>query len=246
MDSWIHPAAILILGSVFIPFFKGRVKKVYLLLIPALAFLSVLNMSEGTYGVYHLLGQEITFGRVDKLSLAFAFIFTLMAFIGMCYGLHVKEDGHHIAGLLYAGSATGVAFAGDFLTLLVFWEFLAFSSVFLILYRRTQAAYNAAFRYILVHAFSGVCLMGGIFLVYTQTNSLAFNPVDAGEKRDREGSGSQCYHAVLRHHYGPGAWVDRELGSGYQVAILVYQTQGHVRCPCASHRQKGDQQEGHC
>jgi multicomponent Na+:H+ antiporter subunit D len=74
----------------------------------------------------------------------------------------------------------GVAFAGDFLTLLVFWEFLAFSSMFLILYRRTQAANNAAFRYILVHAFSGVCLMGGIFLQYSLTNSLAFNFVDVG------------------------------------------------------------------
>ncbi len=178
MPDWVHPAAILILGSVLVPFFKGRVKKVYLLVLPALAFLSVLTMSEGTYGVYHFLGQEITFGRVDKLSLAFAYIFTIVSFIGMCYGLHVREDGHHIASLVYAGSAMGVVFAGDFLTLLVFWEFLAFSSVFLILYRRTRAANNAAFRYILVHAFSGVCLMGGIFLQYTQTHSLAFNLVD--------------------------------------------------------------------
>jgi multicomponent Na+:H+ antiporter subunit D len=180
MPDWVHPGAILILGSVLVPVFKGRVKQAYLLFLPALAFLSVLTMSEGTYGVYHFLGQEITFGRVDKLSLAFAYVFTIMAFIGMCYGLHVKEDGHHIASLVYAGSAAGVAFAGDFLTLLVFWEFLAFSSVFLILYRRTRAAYNAAYRYILVHAFSGVCLMGGIFLQYTYTNSFAFNPVDVG------------------------------------------------------------------
>jgi multicomponent Na+:H+ antiporter subunit D len=180
MPDWVHPGAILILGSILVPLFKGRVKQAYLLVLPALAFLSVLTMSEGTYGVYHFLGQEITFGRVDKLSLAFAYIFTMMSFIGMCYGLHVKEDGHHVASLVYAGSAMGVAFAGDFLTLLVFWEFLAFSSMFLILYRRTQAANNAAFRYILVHAFSGVCLMGGIFLQYSLTNSLAFNFVDVG------------------------------------------------------------------
>jgi multicomponent Na+:H+ antiporter subunit D len=79
MPDWVHPGAILILGSILVPLFKGRVKQAYLLVLPALAFLSVLTMSEGTYGVYHFLGQEITFGRVDKLSLAFAYIFTMMA-----------------------------------------------------------------------------------------------------------------------------------------------------------------------
>ena len=47
MIDWVHPGAVLIAGSILIPVFKGRVKQAYLLLLPALAFLSVLNMSEG-------------------------------------------------------------------------------------------------------------------------------------------------------------------------------------------------------
>lgn len=178
MTGWVHPGVILIIGSLLIPFLKGDLKKPYLLLLPAIAFLSVLNMHEGTYGVYHFLGQEIIFGRVDRLSRVFSYIFSLQCFIGMCYGLKVKESGHHIASLVYAGSALGVVFAGDFLTLIIFWEFMAFSSVFLVLYRRTEKAYNAAYRYILVHIFGGLCLMGGIFLQYTQTKSLAFNHME--------------------------------------------------------------------
>ena len=178
MIDWVHPGAVLIAGSILIPFFKGRVKQAYLLLLPALAFLSVLNMSEGVYGAYHIMGQELIFGRVDKLSLVFSYIFSLTAFISMCYGLNLKEDGHHIAGFVYAGSAIGVALAGDFLTLVLFWEFMAFSSVFLILYRRTDAAYGAAFRYILVHIFGGVCLIGGAVMYYAQTQSFAFNPME--------------------------------------------------------------------
>jgi multicomponent Na+:H+ antiporter subunit D len=180
MHSWIHPAAILILGSVFIPLFKGRVKKVYLLLLPALAFLSVLNMSEGTYGVYHLLGQEITFGRVDKLSLVFGYVFSIAAFAGMLYGLHLKDDWHHIAALVYAGGALGVTFAGDYLSLFVFWEFMAFSSVFLVLLRRTPDSYDAAYRYVLVHVFGGVCLLGGIILQHTYTGSFEFDLINFG------------------------------------------------------------------
>jgi multicomponent Na+:H+ antiporter subunit D len=180
MHSWIHPAAILILGSVFIPLFKGRVKKVYLLLLPALAFLSVLNMSEGTYGVYHLLGQEITFGRVDKLSLVFGYVFSIAAFAGMLYGLHLKDDWHHIAALVYAGGALGVTFAGDYLSLFVFWEFMAFSSVFLVLLRRTPDSYDAAYRYVLVHVFGGVCLLGGIILQHTHTGSFEFDLINFG------------------------------------------------------------------
>ncbi|MBI5598161.1 MAG: Na(+)/H(+) antiporter subunit D [Deltaproteobacteria bacterium] len=180
MISWIHPGAILILGSILIPVLPGKAKKGYLLLLPALAFLSVLLTHEGTYWTYHFLGQAIVFGRADRLAIVFAYVFSVAAFASMLYGLHVKEDGHHIAAFVYAGSAMGVAFAGDFITLIIFWEFMAFSSVFLILYRKTAKAYAAAYRYILVHIFGGICLMGGAFLQYSQTHSMAFNHVEAG------------------------------------------------------------------
>ena len=84
-------------------------------------------MSEGTYGAYQIMGQELIFGRVDKLSLVFSYIFSLTAFISMCYGLNFKEDGHHIAGFVYAGSApSGSRSRGIFLRSSYFWEFMAF------------------------------------------------------------------------------------------------------------------------
>lgn len=178
--NWIHPAFILILGSVLIPVFQGRVRQAYILLLPALAFITVATMSYGTYGVVPLLGQELVFGRVDKLSYVFAFIFTLMAFISGVYSLHVKESGQHIAAYVYAGGAVGLAFAGDYLTLFVFAEFMAFASMCLILFRRTPESTKAAYRYILVHIFSGICMLGGALLQYSHSGSFAFDPVTAG------------------------------------------------------------------
>ncbi|MBI5238499.1 MAG: Na(+)/H(+) antiporter subunit D [Deltaproteobacteria bacterium] len=177
MIEWAHPGLILIIGAILVPFLKGGVKQTYLLLLPAAAFIAVAYMPLGVHGEVRVLDYLMTFGRVDRLSLAFGYIFTLMAFIGMVYGLHVKNDGEHIAALLYAGSSIGVVFAGDLLTLFVFWEVMAFSSLFLVWLRGDKASNAAGFRYILVHIFGGVCLLGGIIIYYMTTGTLEFNAI---------------------------------------------------------------------
>ena len=171
---WIHPGAILILGALLVPLIRGPARQGYLLLLPALALLSVFSSQLGTYWTCELLGQEVVFGRVDKLSLVFGYVFCIAAFISVLYGLRVKEAGHQVSALLYAGGGLGVTFAGDFITLFVFWEVMAFSSVFLILYRKTEDSYAAAYRYVLVHVFGGVCLLGGAILQYSITGSIEF------------------------------------------------------------------------
>jgi multicomponent Na+:H+ antiporter subunit D len=174
MDKFIHPALFFILGAFLIPVFKGWLKKVYLLAIPAVAFLTVLNLNIGTYGEINYLGFNILLGRVDRLSLVFAHVFTLMAFIGVIYGLHVKEDAQHIASFFYVGGSLGVVFAGDYLTVFIFWEMMALASTFLIWFRREPASLKAGFRYLLMHIFGGLLLLAGIFLHYKNTGSMAF------------------------------------------------------------------------
>ncbi|VAW39289.1 Na(+) H(+) antiporter subunit A [hydrothermal vent metagenome] len=176
MIDWVHPGFVLIIGSLLIPFIpKGKVKQGYLLLLPLLAFIIIILMPEGTYGIISFMGEKVTFGRVDKLAKCFAFIFALMLFIGMVFGLRQKEDGHHIAGFFYAGSAIGAVFAGDFLSFLCFWEIMAFSSVYMVSFSKTKRSYKAAYRYILVHATGAVILMAGIHLYYFEYHTLAFN-----------------------------------------------------------------------
>src|SRR3989338_8946594 len=121
-NLWINPAFLFILGSFLIPILKGRVKHTFLLLVPAVAFLDVVLMSQGTYGAVQFLGMDLIFGKVDRLSLVFAHVFTLMAFIGVLYSLHVKDDGQHVAAYLYMGSSLGAIFGGDYVTLFLFWE----------------------------------------------------------------------------------------------------------------------------
>jgi multicomponent Na+:H+ antiporter subunit D len=65
------PALILILGSLLIPFLKGRVKSVYLVALPILGFLNILGMTEGTYWTVEFLDFELVFGRIDRFTLIF-------------------------------------------------------------------------------------------------------------------------------------------------------------------------------
>jgi len=180
MIDWIHPALFLIAGVLVLPLLPEKFKKIYLIALPALAILDILQMTPGVYGVYHLFGIDLVFGRVDKLSIVFTLIFSIMALIGAIYSLEMKKDGHHIAAFMYAGGSLGATFAGDLFTLFIFLELMTVGSVFLIWYRRTPEAIKAGYRYILVHATGGVLLLGGIVIHFVKTGSTDFSLLNQG------------------------------------------------------------------
>jgi multicomponent Na+:H+ antiporter subunit D len=170
----VPPAFIFMAGALGVPLLKGRLKAAYLLGLPVLAFIDLLHMPGGTYWIVRFLDQDLIFGRVDRLSMVFGYIFVLITFIGTLYALHVKDDGQHVAALLYAGGALGVTYAGDLISLYFFWEAMALASVYLILARRTRDSSRAAFRYFLWHFAGGVCLLAGIILYALQRGTVAF------------------------------------------------------------------------
>lgn len=179
MSDFVHPGLLFILGSLPIAFLKGSLRKAYLLLIPALAILAVLAMRPGSYGAASFLGQHILVARVDKLSLVFATVFTIMALIGMVYALHLSRAGQHVAAFVYVGSALGVVFAGDYLTLYLFWEAMAFASAYLVFAQGGGPAIRAGFRYLMVHVTGGLVLFGGIILHGRGTGSMLFGPIES-------------------------------------------------------------------
>lgn len=162
------------------------------------------------YLTLELLGYELQPYRADKLSLLFGYLFHIAAFLGFIYALHLGDgtpDGsvasdvgeddiigndkagmQHVSAMLYAGSAIGAVFAGDFITLFVFWELLAITSVFLVWARNSDKAYATGFRYLIIHVVSGVLLLSGALMLAHQTGSIEFGHV-AGELHGDEGGG---------------------------------------------------------
>ena len=174
MIANLPPAAILILGSLIVPLLRGRIKSIYLLALPLLSLLHLLGFNEGFYGEIVLFDYSLTMVRVDKLSLLFGYIFHIAAFVSVIYALHVKDNLQHVTGLAYVGSAIGAVFAGDLITLFVYWELTAVASVFLIWARRNRRAYAAGMRYLIIQVGSGVLLLAGTLLHLHETGSIAF------------------------------------------------------------------------
>ena len=175
--QFLHPSVFYILGGLLIPFLKGRVKQGYMLFVSLLAFFAVVNLPYGTFGAYEFLSWELTFLEVDKLSKVFAYIFTIMGVIGVIYSIHVKNDGEHFSAFYYVGGSLGVTFAGDFLTLFLFWEMMAFSSVFLIWFRKSKSSLDSGFRYLLWHVAGGLILLAGIMLQHSVSGDLSVQDI---------------------------------------------------------------------
>jgi multicomponent Na+:H+ antiporter subunit D len=174
MINTFPPALIFIIGALFIPIFRGKLKSVYLLALPLIGFTNLINIPEGIHWTVSFLDYNLILGKADKLSIFFGYIYHLIAFIALIFSIHVKEDSQHIAAMFYGGSALGVVFAGDLLTLFIFWEIMAFSATYLVWARRTKESYGAGLRYLLVHIFGGICLLAGIIVHVYKTGSLEF------------------------------------------------------------------------
>ncbi len=168
------PAALLIAGAVLVPLLKGRSRNVFTILLPAAAFFFIAQLEPGTGWQVRFLSYDLTLLRVDKLSKIFGYIFTLNAFAAFLYAYYLKDASQHIAALCYIGSALGVVFAGDLITLYLFWEVMAVASTLLILSRKSEKSYGAGLRYVLIHLFGGLLLLAGILVHIHHTGSAAF------------------------------------------------------------------------
>ena len=176
------PTAFLFIAAAFLLLAlpKGPLRAALLLLVPLVAGAQVWSLPEGTYGQFDLLGLTLDTMRVDKLSRIFALIFCIAAFLGNLYAWHVRDTVQQLAALLYAGAAIGAVFAGDLITLFIYWEATAITSVFLIWARRTEGAYHTGMRYLIIQITSGVILLAGTALLYRETQSIAFEAMTLG------------------------------------------------------------------
>jgi len=173
----LSPAWTLILGAALVPLFRGAARGAWVVLLPVAGMAQLAFMPAGEFGQLDFLGEQLLVVRADRWSLLFAWVFLIAALLGSIYSLHVRDTLQPAAGLAYAGAALGAVFAGDLLTLFVFWELTALSSVFLIWARRTERAFRAGMRYLIVQLASGMLLMFGALQLLTATGSLRFEHI---------------------------------------------------------------------
>lgn len=170
-----HPATMLLLGGLLAAVLKGRAASIVMVVAPLLGLSFVVGLETGSFSTLSLFGFEIKLVVVDKQAKLFGYLFHVAALVAGIYSFHIRDRWQVSMALLYAASAVGVAFAGDMLSLFLWWEALAVTSVFQIWGRRTKESEESGFRYLFFHVSSGLLLLAGIIIRYHGEGEAAFS-----------------------------------------------------------------------
>ena len=185
----INPGLILILAGILCAFSPSHsVRKVLMILGPIAAGFMVFKISS-TFGVddpadylrgqINVAGLDLTTLRIDRLSRIWGYVFCLAGLINGIYAFHERSLIADSTALIYTGAGLGAVLSGDMLSLFLFWELTAISSVFLV-WRGGPSAYAAGLRYLGAHVLSGVLLLGGAIIFARHSGSFMFNEVGLG------------------------------------------------------------------
>lgn len=181
--STLNPGLVLILAGLIAGLTPvQRVRQGLALAAPVIALLMLLAAPRETdLATMGLMGFDLVFYRVDSLSFIFALAFLIAAFINAIYALHQDSQLEDSMAMSYMGAAVAACFCGDFISLFVFWELTAVTSVFLIFASGTSAAYKAGMRYLALHVLSGVLLLFGAMQIYFATGDMSIRALTLGE-----------------------------------------------------------------
>lgn len=165
MYNFFHPGLILLAGALLLLLLPQKGIRIVLPTAALCALAAVFSLRPGGGMFLQLLPSvQMQFLAVDRLSWAFALIFTIGAVLAGLFACHTKSRFEAAAESAYAGSAIGVVLAGDWITMILFWEVMAIASWLVVISSRTEAASKAGFRYLLVHMLGGNLLLVGIVL----------------------------------------------------------------------------------
>jgi multicomponent Na+:H+ antiporter subunit D len=223
------PALILFVGAFLLPFLSGTPRHVVALAAPLLTLWLVWQVPDGVALSLPFLEYQLQVVEGDRLSRLFATIFSIMAFTGTLFSLRQESRLELPAAFVYAGGAVGVTFAGDMITMFIFWELMAVASTAVIWANGGQTAYRASMRYVLMHLFGGVVLMVGIVGLVAQTGSIEFGPMKTDSLATwliligfLVNAGAPPFSAWLPDAYPEASWSGTVFLSAFTTKTAVY------------------------
>ena len=169
------PGLILALGALGLPYLKGRYRSALALILPTITLVMVWWIPADNKSLIDFMDYQINPVNSTSPGRLFATIFCIMALAGGAYALGQARTIELTAAYVYAGSAIGVTFSGDLISLFIFWELMALGSTMVLWSAANETAYGASFRYLMIHLLGGVILMAGIVLRVYTTGSIEFN-----------------------------------------------------------------------
>ncbi len=177
MIEVLPPAFIMIAAAILIGPARGLLRTTILLGAPLITLWAVWQVPDGVAATLPFLDYRIEPVEGSAVRRLFATIFALMAFVGGLYAFRQARWYELAAGYAYAAGAIGVSFAGDLVTLFLFWELMALFSTVVVWCGGTPAARAAGIRYAVMHLLGGIILQVGIEGVAIHTGSIDIQPM---------------------------------------------------------------------
>ncbi|MEM9336066.1 MAG: Na(+)/H(+) antiporter subunit D [Pseudomonadota bacterium] len=177
MLEMLPPALVLVFAAALIGIVRGHLRTAVVLLAPLLTLWLVWQVDDGVAYTVPFLDYQIEPLEGSAVRRLFGTIFALMAFVGGLFAYRTAKWYELAAGYAYAAGAVGVSFAGDLITLFVFWEFMALFSTIVVWCGGTPEARAAGIRYVIMHLAGGILLKVGIEGVAVHTGSIDIQPL---------------------------------------------------------------------
>ena len=177
MPEYLPPAFILLAGALLIGLLRGHARTAVVLLAPLLTLWAIWQVPDGVVTTAPFLDYVIEPVEGSPLRRLFATVFAGMVFVGGLYAFRLARWYELSAAFAYAAGAIGVCFAGDLITLFLFWEIMALFSTIVVWCGGTPAARAAGIRYAIMHLLGGVILKVGIEGIVVHTGSIDIQPM---------------------------------------------------------------------
>jgi multicomponent Na+:H+ antiporter subunit D len=147
------------------------------LIAPLITLWAIWQIPDGVQGTIKFLSYNIEPVEGSPLRRLFATIFAIMVFVGGLYSFRIARWYELAAAFAYAAGAIGVCFAGDLITMFLYWELMAIFSTIVVWCGGTPGARAAGIRYAIMHLLGGVILKVGIEGVVIGTGSIQIQPM---------------------------------------------------------------------
>ncbi len=118
--------------------------------------------------------------EIDMLSVFMAFLYTTSGLFAAVYSIRYMERDtglteYYTLLLGMIAGMTGVAFAGDFFTLFVFWELMCLTSYALVAFRKQRwEPIEAGFKYLIMSAAGSATILLAMSFLYGMTGTVNF------------------------------------------------------------------------
>ena len=174
----LNPGISLILGALIAVLLPQTLSRWFAVVLPVFLMAFLISLNFDNYGTISFFNYNLETFRLDSLSRIFGLIFLIASALGNLYALgdYVGKV-QRSAALAYAGGTIAAVFAGDMITLFIFFEIATVASVILIWARKTKRAFAAGMRYLIFQIGAGVVLLAGLLVNVSSTGSIDFDKI---------------------------------------------------------------------